>query len=105
MAQRAFCYPKRSAVRSEDFCARLGGDEFAVIALGVANTDGIAEVAKILRHQLSEPYQLDALQISSSASVGWALYPDAANDAARLMLVADEGMYHDKQRFKEISHG
>jgi diguanylate cyclase (GGDEF)-like protein len=95
----------RSAVRGEDFCARLGGDEFAVIALGVDNADAMAEVARKLRDQLSEPYHLDALQITSSASVGWALYPDAANDAARLMLLADEGMYQDKQRFKGIAHG
>jgi diguanylate cyclase (GGDEF)-like protein len=91
-----------SLVRAEDFCARLGGDEFAVIVREVVNAEGIAEVAKKVRDQLAGPYPLDAILISSSASVGWALYPDAANDAAQLMLVADEGMYNDKQRIKRV---
>jgi len=90
----------REAVRAEDFCARLGGDEFAVIALGAPSQEGIAELAKKVSDQLAEPYILDALRITVSASVGWALYPDAAKDAAQLMLAADEGMYREKQRFK-----
>lgn len=95
----------RSAVRAEDFCARLGGDEFAVIAQGAPSPDGIAELARKIRDELGKPYGLDSVQIDCSASVGCALYPDFAGDAARLMLLADEGMYRDKQRFKEIGHG
>lgn len=95
----------RSAVRTEDFCARLGGDEFAVIAQGTPSQDGISELAKKVREQLAQPYALGTLQIECSASVGWALYPDTANDAAKLMLAADEGMYRDKQRLKKFSHG
>lgn len=93
----------REAVRTEDFCARLGGDEFAVIALGTPSAEGIADLAKKMSEKLAETYLLDALQIHISASVGWALFPDTATDAAQLMLVADEGMYRDKQRFKQLS--
>lgn len=46
---------------------------------------------------LSGPYDFGGSQLSTSASIGVAVYPDHAGDAATLLEAADTSMYAGKR--------
>lgn len=81
--------------RAADFVARLGGDEFAI----VFTCDGRKtawEAAERVLAVFSEPFSLRGGTISSSASIGIALYPRQASSAIELQQFADLALYHVK---------
>jgi diguanylate cyclase (GGDEF)-like protein len=92
------------AVRAADFCARMGGDEFAIVVASVHDDDDVVEVAEKLLSVLAEPFMLDTLVVQTSASVGWAVYPDDGSEVAELMAVADQRMYREKRSGKNPSN-
>ncbi|CAA7618029.1 diguanylate cyclase [Magnetospirillum sp. SS-4] len=81
------------SVRSSDTVARLSGDEFTVILHDVDGRDEVAVVAAKMVGRLAEPFDLDGQQASVQASIGIALFPDDADDAAVLIRLADRAMY------------
>jgi len=88
--------PRLSAcLREADLPIRLGGDEFVVVLM-----DGDAEyataVAQRLTDRLAEPFVLDTVRVHVSASIGIALAPTDATDAAGLLWCADVAMYRAK---------
>jgi len=87
-----------SVSRGSDIVARLGGDEFAVIA--EMNPDG-AEATALARRILAalvQPMDIMDRQISPGASIGVALYPRDARDAADLQRYADLALYRAKAK-------
>ena len=72
-------------VREQDTVVRQGGDEFAVLAPATGGAAATALVARVER-ALGE---IDAAGLPVAASVGWALYPDDAEERMALMEVAD----------------
>lgn len=88
----------RSSIRAGDFCARLGGDEFAIVLHGLHEPGAVNAFADKVRAILQPPHRLGSVVAQSTGSVGWAVYPDDGTDMARLLSVADERMYRDKQR-------
>ncbi len=90
-------------LRSSDTIARVGGDEFAVLLPAVTDFDRAQRVAKRIVRALEMPFQVvDGLALEVGVSIGIALYPDHAEDAARLMQCADVAMYTAKQTETEI---
>jgi diguanylate cyclase (GGDEF)-like protein/PAS domain S-box-containing protein len=85
-------------VRKDDTLARLGGDEFVVALHGIRNASDAAQVAQKVLKRLREPYALPSRTLSSSCSVGIAIYPHDGEDIAALMKNADTAMYHAKDR-------
>jgi diguanylate cyclase (GGDEF)-like protein len=76
--------------------ARLGGDEFAV-KFTAANLDHATEVAARVATAFDAPYVLGDVSIDVNASLGIALFPTHADDAATLMKRADIAMYDAKK--------
>ena len=74
-----------ATVREQDTVVRQGGDEFAVLAPETGDAAAGALVARI-EQALS---RIDAGGMPIAASVGWALYPDDAQERMALMEVAD----------------
>ena len=74
-----------STVREQDTVVRQGGDEFAVLAPETGEAAATALVARI--EQALDG--IDAGGVPVSASVGWALYPDDAEERMALMETAD----------------
>lgn len=77
--------------------ARLGGDEFAVILSGVVDITIAVDVAEQIRAALARPFLIDGVRLQSNASIGIALFPDQAADAATLIQRADVAMYVAKR--------
>jgi len=83
------------ALREEDTVSRLGGDEFIFLLPG-ANATGAAQVAQKMLDHISEPYQIGLHELSITASIGIAIYPDDGNDMEMLSKNADVAMYRAK---------
>jgi len=84
----------RDNVRGDDLVARLGGDEFVVVLPGLKDRRVAAAVAAKLVGLLALPIDVGAgRQVSVSASIGVALYPNDGEDVSTLLTSADTAMY------------
>ncbi|WP_137008724.1 bifunctional diguanylate cyclase/phosphodiesterase [Aquitalea aquatilis] len=89
----------QSLLREHDTACRLGGDEFLLLLPGIRGMGGVEGLALLigrLLHGLEQPFLLQNHQLSTSASIGVALYPDDGEDFTTLMKKADTAMYHAK---------
>jgi diguanylate cyclase (GGDEF)-like protein len=85
-----------SAVRARDLVCRLGGDEFAVLMLDIAEDGTADQVARRIITAIDKPFVIDALQVSTSTSIGIATSTGPGSDAADLMKKADLALYAAK---------
>jgi diguanylate cyclase (GGDEF)-like protein len=81
---------------AEGTVARLGGDEFAIVLdrTTAAETDVLA--GRIVT-ALVEPFRLADVVLTVTASVGAALAPEHADEAEKLLHLADLALYAAKQ--------
>lgn len=86
----------RYVVREVDTVARLGGDEFAVLLIGADLPRGAAVVAERIIDCIAQPFFLGTTQVSCSVSVGIAIAPNDAVEAADLFRFADLALYTAK---------
>jgi len=84
-------------VRLRDTVGRLGGDEFAMILVMEDGQQGAAAVATKIRACLREPFNLKGYEVTATASIGIAVYPDDATDPETLIKYADTAMYQAKE--------
>jgi diguanylate cyclase (GGDEF)-like protein len=85
----------QGALRNSDLLVRIGGDEFAVVLID-GDADYAVSVAQRLTASLEEPFVLDVVSASISASIGIATAPTDARDSAGLVWCADVAMYRAK---------
>jgi diguanylate cyclase (GGDEF)-like protein/PAS domain S-box-containing protein len=85
-----------SLLRDHDTACRLGGDEFLLLLPGIAGVDALLPLIGRILHGLEAPFTLRSHQLSTSASIGVALYPVDGDDFTTLMKKADTAMYHAK---------
>ncbi len=84
-------------LRASDMVARLGGDEFAILLDPVTDRESAQRVAESIRATMTQPMALEqGVTLTTSISVGAALYPHDASDMAALLRHADAAMYSDK---------
>lgn len=86
----------QQAVREVDTVSRIGGDEFVVLLTDLRSTQTVTHVAEKILAQLSLPFTIGENKITSSLSIGIALYPDDGQDMDTLLRMADTSMYHAK---------
>lgn len=87
----------RAALRETDTVSRQGGDEFLIVLGDVRDLDDVARVVQNLLGRLDTPFELASLSLSSTASIGVAIYPDDGADCDTLMKNADSAMYCAKE--------
>lgn len=83
-------------VRHSDTLARIGGDEFNVLMEGVSDLREVEAAACQLIELFREPFECDGRFVSSTVSVGVAMYPSDGTDSVTLHKNADLAMYRAK---------
>jgi diguanylate cyclase (GGDEF)-like protein/PAS domain S-box-containing protein len=84
-------------VRAEDLVGRLGGDEFVVVLPHADEENPAVTVAEHVLEALSAPFEIEALDLTISASVGISYFPEHGTDVDTLIHAADLAMYQAKQ--------
>jgi diguanylate cyclase (GGDEF)-like protein len=83
-------------LRSTDSIARMAGDEFSVVLEDVNNVDDVELIAQKMLSAVSVPMVLNNQQVSVEASIGAAIFPDAASEVADLIECARDAMLQAK---------
>lgn len=84
-------------LRESDTVGRLGGDEFIILLHPMLTARDAAVVAEKICLALAQPFELVGQQITISASMGIALYPQHGTDGISLARVANTCMYQAKR--------
>ncbi len=87
----------RAGVREDDTVSRQGGDEFVLLLVRLADPRDAARVAEKLINAIEQPVHIDGHELSLSASIGIALFPQDGRDRVTLTKAADAALYHAKQ--------
>ena len=83
-------------VRETDTISRQGGDEFLIVLSDLNGTEAIPPVLLKIRECLQVPFVIDGHELTTSVSIGVALYPDDGRDFETLLKKADTAMYRAK---------
>ncbi len=91
-------------LRQNDTISRLGGDEFIILLPAIENVEDSIEVAEIILSSFQQPFTCDDNKITSSVSIGIAIYPDDCEDVDSLLKNADMAMYYVKAHGRNGYH-
>ena len=83
-------------VREVDTVARYGSDEFVVVSQDLEQSQDAAMIARKLLGALNQPYRLAQHEMTVTASIGVAIYPEDGDTVATLLRNADVAMYGAK---------
>ena len=86
----------RECVRDTDTISRQGGDEFLILIPDLPDADAVAPEIDKLMGRLQEPFAADGHELSTTGSIGVAIYPDDGGDFDTLLKKADMAMYRAK---------
>jgi diguanylate cyclase (GGDEF)-like protein/PAS domain S-box-containing protein len=87
-------------MRETDTTARIGGDEFIIILSDLSEILAVKTIAANIIKQVSQPVPIDQNEVTVSASIGIALYPDHGTTPDQLIRAADKAMYAVKKSGK-----
>lgn len=93
----------RSCVRSSDTVARIGGDEFIILQTGAAQPDGARALADRILSSFAAEMNTARDPTAVGVSLGVAVYPDDAVDAATLRHGADIALYRAKESGRGVA--
>jgi diguanylate cyclase (GGDEF)-like protein len=98
----------KQSVRAGDIVGRIGGDEFNVIVPLIEGRGSAEEIAARVLDEVRRPVTIDGVEVSTTASLGIAIYPDDATEGDELRRKADAAMYGakgaGKNRFEICGH-
>ena len=84
----------RDAVGRKGLCGRIGGDEMFIVMEGLKDDEGIRNVLRTVRNNVSWLYHDDSRNINKiTCSIGSATYPYDAGDYDELFKIADKMLY------------
>ncbi|MBI5308376.1 MAG: EAL domain-containing protein [Planctomycetes bacterium] len=88
----------RNCIRESDTVSRHGGDEFTFTIPDIAKPQDVAPLAQKIIEAVSPPFHIENHEINVTCSMGIAVYPLDASNAADLIKKADIAMYHAKEQ-------
>ena len=86
----------RECLRDTDTLSRQGGDEFLIVLNSVCDTESVTVVVEKILGRIAEPFEIDQHELSTSLSIGIAVYPDDGKDFDTLLKQSDTAMYQAK---------
>jgi diguanylate cyclase (GGDEF)-like protein/PAS domain S-box-containing protein len=87
-------------IRETDTVARIGGDEFIIILSDLLKMSAVQTIAANIIKKVSQPVSIDQNEVTVSASIGIALYPEHGTTSDQLIQAADKAMYEVKKSGK-----
>jgi len=87
----------KATLPKEDTASRQGGDEFTLLLRGIESFSQCEQTIANIHEALKQPYVIDGISHSISASSGITLYPSDDSDIDTLIRHADHAMYKAKQ--------
>lgn len=95
----------KNSVREVDIVIRYGGDEYTIILIETGR-QGAAIVAERIRKTLAtHPFILgENLEVTLTACLGYACYPDDTRSKLELLEMADRAMYYGKASGRNAAH-
>ena len=82
--------------RRSDTIARLGGDEFVLLLPDLPYAEVARNVAERIVHCFQKPFDIEGVQVATTASLGVSVFPADGEDAETLIKNADLAMYLSK---------
>ncbi len=96
----------QSNVRGSDTISRRSGDEFLFLMLEAKDDSNVRALASKIAQNIARPCAVDGIELTVSASIGVATYPEAGQTAEELLQNADAAMYIAKRdRNGPVLHG
>jgi EAL domain-containing protein (putative c-di-GMP-specific phosphodiesterase class I) len=87
-----------ACLRSTDTVARLGGDEFVILLDDPPTTaEDLAVLAEKLRSSITVPAEISHRQLTVTASMGVASFPEDGQTPDELLACADAALYRAKE--------
>ncbi|WP_286237499.1 sensor domain-containing diguanylate cyclase [Neptuniibacter halophilus] len=84
-------------VRDSDTLARIGGDEFVILMPCIEGAESVNSLIDRIDTVFQPDFQIEQLRLTSSASFGYAFYPEDGETPADLLKKADQKMYSNKR--------
>ncbi|MEG0814298.1 MAG: GGDEF domain-containing protein, partial [Clostridium sp.] len=88
----------QNCINERDTAFRLGGDEFLALVFGQYTEEFYHNMIVHIKQSLSREIKVGNLSLYTSASAGYARYPDDDGDFEKLIQKADAAMYDEKSR-------
>ena len=86
----------KNAVRATDIVSRIGGDEFLILFTGMQEISSITTMIQQIMDCFASAYYLEDHDLSISASMGVAVFPEDGHNLSTLFKHADSAMYFAK---------
>jgi len=84
-------------LRKSDSIARMGGDEFLILLPEIEKADDARGIGSKILGAFAKPFTVDARELSTTTSIGFAVYPDDGEEIDILIKNADIAMYSVKE--------
>jgi diguanylate cyclase (GGDEF)-like protein/PAS domain S-box-containing protein len=84
-----------SILREQDTVSRIGGDDFVIVLPGT-DVDDAEKLSERLLAEVTAPFIINRHELSITASIGIAMFPDNGGDLDSLSKCADAAMYRAK---------
>ncbi|AXH09324.1 hypothetical protein CP960_08075 [Malaciobacter halophilus] len=91
--------------RVDDIVIRLGGDEFVILVQNISSQkeEAIIKIEKFankVRDTLDNPIKIDSHKLTTTSSIGVALFPEKNKNSIDIIKNADAAMYLSKEQGK-----
>lgn len=92
----------REVIRDGDVASRFGGDEFVVMLENVTDDQDISRIITRIREVFASVERVDGHRLKLKSSIGYSTFPEDGDDLDALIKVADQRMYEDKRKSKQL---